>query len=151
LNKNKHIDRIIFIFTLVLICLPGCEKKSDTGLSFERLSFGDISYRDIPGVTEEEINAIEELQKQGASFSINVPHSIELFKDENGQLCGYTLLLCEWLSALFEMRFYPKIEELSAIIQKLDAGEAFFGSQVITEDRLRRYLMTDPIDQPAFS
>ncbi|MCL2009034.1 MAG: ATP-binding protein [Synergistaceae bacterium] len=105
------------------------------------------TYNDVPGVTRDEINAIEQLRRQGASFMVSVPNSIELFMDENGEARGYTVLLCEWLSALFGIHFQPEIEDLGVIAQRLNAGEAVFGSQVITEDRLLRYFMTDPVAQ----
>ncbi|MCL2030249.1 MAG: ATP-binding protein [Oscillospiraceae bacterium] len=103
------------------------------------------SYLDIPDVSREEINAIEKLR--GASFTVNIPHSTELFTDSGGEMRGYMVLLCEWLSGLFGIHFQPEIEELGAILQKLNAGQPGLASLVITENRRASYFMTDPTVQ----
>ena len=138
-NKKRCLNVILL---LIILSLAGCERQEAIPISFY-----DITYRDIPGITAEEINAIEEFKRQGVSFTVSVPHSIELFVDEYGQVHGYTAMFCEWLSGLFGINFQPVIEELGAIVQKMDEGEASFGNQVITEDRRLRYYMTDPIAQ----
>ena len=78
---------------------------------------------------------------------VNVPRGIELFTDENGRAHGYTVLLCDWLTALFGIPFEAEIEELGAIVHKLNAGEYGFASLVITEDRQQSYFMTDSMVQ----
>ena len=106
-----------------------------------------ISFRDVPGITVDEINAIEELQKQGVTFTVSVPHSTELFMDENGEVGGYTALLCEWLSVLFGFPFKPKIESPGLIAQNLNTGESSFAFQIITEERLVSFFLSGPIAQ----
>jgi len=148
--KKRSIIQTAIIAALTLtFILPvtGCLASEPPAFDINSMT----TYTDIPGVTRDEINAIEELRKQGASFTVSVPHSIELFTDENGEARGYKTLLCEWLSALFGIRFQPEIKDLPLIVKMLDAGEAGFGSQLITEDRMQRYFMTDPVAQRSIS
>ncbi|MCL2070076.1 MAG: ATP-binding protein [Treponema sp.] len=132
---------------LMLISLPACSKASEPAASRSRpdLPIWQLSFRDIPGISAEEILAIEELQRQGFTYTVSVPYSTELFIDENGEASGYTALLCQWLSELFELSFEPKIEPLGLIAQTLSAGESAFALQVITEERQLNFFLSDPI------
>ncbi|MCL2044515.1 MAG: ATP-binding protein [Treponema sp.] len=141
MKKNKMY--MIFITVFFLFIITGCDKPSQvSGLLFE-----DISFQDIIGVTEEEIIAIEELQRQGASFTLSAPYGTELFRKENGETGGYTALFCRWLSKLFGFSIQPEIVPLGLIAQMLYAGEAGFAIQVITEERLSQFYLSDPIAQ----
>ncbi|MCL2079300.1 MAG: ATP-binding protein [Oscillospiraceae bacterium] len=105
------------------------------------------SYRDIPGITQTEIDAIEAYQKDNASFTLIAPNSTELYTDNTGELRGYTVLLCQYLSSLFEIPFTPQMEALGIITQSLDDGDAIFALSVISDDRAERYFMTDTVAQ----
>ena len=142
MKKIKPLINIMLITAFLPCFLPGCEAASDGPSD---AAMWQISFRDIPGITEDEINAIVALQNQGASFTISVPLSTELFIDENGETGGYTALLCQWLSELFGLPFAPKIEPLGIIAQNLNAGELGFAFQVITEERLLHFFLSDPI------
>ncbi|MCL2081061.1 MAG: transporter substrate-binding domain-containing protein, partial [Oscillospiraceae bacterium] len=139
----KKIICALLCAILLLAVTSGC--LSDVPESSQGSPFS--SYRDIPDVTQAEIEAIEALRSQGASFTINIPHSTELFTDDDGQMRGYMVLLCDWLTELFGIRFQPEIEELGVILKKLDAGKPELASLVITENRLLSYYMTDPTVQ----
>jgi len=61
------------------------------------------SYRDVPGVTADEIMAIDALRKQYGSFIFGSILSTKTFYTENSKIGGYSALLCEWLTELFEI------------------------------------------------
>ena len=60
------------------------------------------SYHDIPGVTEEEIDAIEKIKERRGEFAYGMNYSTEAFIDD-GVVGGYSALFCELLSELFEI------------------------------------------------
>ena len=55
--------------------------KSDNPVQFK-------SFRDIPGITEYEIQAIEKLKEQYSHFVYGSVPSTEAFQNENGELGG---------------------------------------------------------------
>ena len=67
------------------------------------------SYRDIPGVTEEEIAAIEALKAQRGSFSYGSGSSTEAFRTQDQRLMGFTPLFCKLLLDLFGIPFVPEV------------------------------------------
>ena len=104
------------------------------------------SIRDIPGITDNEIAEIEKLRERRSSFVYGTMHSTETFIDTNGEIKGFTALLCGWLSELigipFEIRFY----EWSDMLAGLESGEIdFTGELTATEERRETYLMTEAI------
>ena len=131
-----------FILNLVFILfISACTESEQAPFNINNIT----SYNEIPGVTQDEINAIEELRRQGTTFTVSVPHSTEMFIHENNEEGGYSALFCQWLSALFDIPFTPKIESLGLIAQQLSAGEPGFAKQVITEDRLLSFFLSEPI------
>ncbi|MCL2096354.1 MAG: PAS domain-containing protein, partial [Oscillospiraceae bacterium] len=122
---------------------------SANGNTSPETSAGELfsSYLDVPEITLSEIEAIEKLQNKTDAFIINMPYNTELFTDENGEMRGYLVLLCDWLTELFGIKFQPQIEELDIILKKLDAGESVFANIVVTDPRRQSYFMTDPIVQ----
>jgi signal transduction histidine kinase/DNA-binding response OmpR family regulator/ABC-type amino acid transport substrate-binding protein len=104
------------------------------------------SFRTVPGVTEDEIAALEALQERKDAFVYGMNLSTETFFDENGEIRGYTALFCDWLTELFGIRFEPAVYEWGDLIDGLESGEIdFSGELTATEDRLKIYFMTDAI------
>jgi len=112
----------------------------------KRENFHYISYRDIPNVTEEEINAVNALLRQNRSFIYGASPSTECFFNENGKISGFTVLLCDWLTGLFGAPFVPKFYEWNELVTGLETGEIdFTGELTPTDERRKIYFMTDPI------
>jgi PAS domain S-box-containing protein len=100
----------------------------------------------VPGVTEDEINAIEALQKQSPVFIHAMVPSTEAFLKEDGEIGGYAALFCEWLTTLFGLQFKPELHEWGDLVAKLTAGEIHFtGEMTATEERRKTLHMSDPI------
>ena len=102
-------------------------------------------YLSVPGISQAEIQAIDQLRSEGASFTVHALHGTETYQGEDGRLRGYTVLLCEWLSELFDIPFTAAVADLSAISALLDAKDASFGIQIITPARSARSAMSEPI------
>jgi signal transduction histidine kinase/CheY-like chemotaxis protein len=109
------------------------------------------SYRDIPGLSTEEIDAIELIKKQidsgqrgGFVYAMNP--STECFWKEDGSIGGFTTLFCDWLNKLFGIPFKPQIvewEDLVAGLESLDID--FTGELTATNERRNTYFMTGTI------
>jgi len=128
---------------LLLLAFPCCKKAIDAPSKpmppYE-------SYRDIPGVTETETRAIEELQKQRSSFIYGVGPSSEAFLGKNGEIEGFTALFCDWLGQLFGIPFVPEIYAWGDRLEGLRTFEIdFTGSLTATPERRKVYFMTSAI------
>ena len=106
------------------------------------------SYRDIPGVTGEEITAIEAVMREAGQFTYGMLPSTEAFLNANGELRGYSALFCEWLSELFGIQFVPAHYTWVGLREGLESGSVdFAGDLTPNEERRKIYHMTDPIAQ----
>jgi len=140
--------RILYSISIVLflsfsVLLSGC-KKSTTDQTREstRLS----SFRDVPGVTENEIKAIEDLQKKTDAFVYGMIVTNEAFYNEYGEIGGFSAKLCNWLTDFFGIRFNPIITSWNDLLKGLASGEIdFSGELTASDERQKIYYMTGPI------
>ena len=136
--------RIILLAALAAIALVpviGCGNAPDNPGALRESPFA--TFRDIPGVTEYEIAAIEALQKQHASFIYGMTMTTESFLKENGEIGGYSALFCQWLSALLGIRFDLELFLWNELHDKLAGGEIdFSGHMMPDEESLQAYYMT---------
>jgi len=139
--RKYSLQAIIVIFQFFLIL--GCARQTaKPDIQFPGFS----SFREIPGVTADEIEAIERLKERRDSFIYAMNYSTEAFLDENENFGGYTALFCGWLSGLFEIPFKPKIVEWDNLIAGLASKEVdFTGELTPTDERRKIYYMTDAI------
>ncbi|MCL2026172.1 MAG: transporter substrate-binding domain-containing protein [Leptospirales bacterium] len=108
-------------------------------------SMSYVSYLDIPGISEDEIRAIEELQRQTDFFVYGMNPSTEAF-EEYGEIRGFSALFCEWLTNIFGIRFVPAIFEWDVLITGLENHTIDFTSELTpTNERKEIYFMTSPI------
>jgi signal transduction histidine kinase/CheY-like chemotaxis protein/ABC-type amino acid transport substrate-binding protein len=144
MRKNTVFGALLAVM-LPLSCVQGCE---DGGRAPERSSYPVYtSYSDIPGVTDEEAAAVENLRRKTDAFVYGMNLSAETFYDnEQGRVAGYSALFCDWLTKLFGIPFKPQIYEWNDLLAGLESGEiSFTGELTATEERRKTYLMTDPI------
>ena len=107
-----------FAAVLLLIMLSACHKPPLQQVD-ETPAF--TSYRDIPGVTEDEMKAIEALRERTPFFIYGMSESTETFTGENGEIGGYTALFCKWLSQLFGITFKPAVYEWGDLVDGINA------------------------------
>ena len=146
--------RKIFLFiaaSIFITALAGC-KNIDVTRNGEMQRYA--SFRDIPGVTDGEIYAIEELGGKYGFFVYGSNPATEAFINESGEVRGFSALFCEWLTELFGIRFKPALYEWNELISGLESGEVdFTGDLTATEERRKTsvgdedhiYFMTDAI------
>ncbi|MDR2049402.1 MAG: transporter substrate-binding domain-containing protein, partial [Treponema sp.] len=129
---------------MFLYVVTGCKDGPAPSFRDEYPSYTD--YRDIPGVTEEEISAVRSLKEQYGSFVYGAVPSTETFYNEYGEIRGYSALLCVWLSQLFDIPFTPVIYEWDELIKGLENNTVdFTGELTATAERRKTYFMTDAI------
>ena len=139
----KRILYLLPVIVLITLVFSGCVRTVDTqrGLAFETLS-----YRDVPGITTEEIAAIEELKNRYGHFTYGMLPSTEAFIAEDGKIGGFSALFCEWLSGFFGIPFEPVTIRSPDILGVILRGEVdFSGDLRVTQERHEIYIATDPI------
>jgi ABC-type amino acid transport substrate-binding protein len=126
------------------LCVFGCE---NTARIPERENYHVYtSYRSIPGVTEDEIAAIEDLRSRRESFTYGMNLTTETFYAPNGNIEGYSALFCNLLTILFGIPFKPEIYEWGELIDGLESYAVdFTGELTATDERRKIYFMTDAI------
>jgi PAS domain S-box-containing protein len=103
---------------------------------------------DIPGVTDDEINAVNALKKKYGSFVFGTYLSTGAFMGKSGGIEGYTSLLCRWLTDIFEIQFIPEFYDWSELLKGLESGEVDFTNQIMAAtESFSSYYMTSSIIQ----
>jgi diguanylate cyclase (GGDEF)-like protein len=138
--------RTLFLASLLLLVLS-CEKKSSQSDEMPVYK----SFLDVPGITAEEIAAIEALKKQYSHFVYGIDHTTEAFPinlGQNNEVGGYSARLCEWLTALFEIPFVPTIyaNNFETLMSAFKSGDVhFMGDLMYTIKRKENFFMTSTI------
>ncbi|MDR2941063.1 MAG: transporter substrate-binding domain-containing protein, partial [Treponema sp.] len=134
---------VMIVLAFVMLVFSGGAKSSEkqSGAAIEKISF-----RNIPGITRDEINAIETLQKKYNSLVYGMSPSTEAFIGKDGGIHGYAPLFCEWLTEMFEIPFKIVFYEWGDLMKGLESGEIdFTGELMISPERRKTYYMTSPI------
>ena len=153
-NGRLFIFRLPFFIlaaAFFITMLPGCEKTAGRIRNDKKPQYP--SFRTVPGVTGDEITAIEELQKKYSSFVYGSNQTTEAFT-KDGKVGGFSAMLCEWLTELFGIYFKPALFGWDELIAGLESGGIdFTGDLTATEQRRKTsvddidhiYFMTDTI------
>jgi len=133
---------IIFIIAISLLMLSCGNSAEIQSSELPKYS----SFRQIPGVTQEEIKAIETLREKRTNFIYGMNEGTEAFYRQNGEISGFTALFCEYLGHLFGIPFKPEIYEWSELMAGLERGSIdFTGELTATQERRKTYYMTNSI------
>jgi len=145
MNIKSRVISFLLVFLLVFSIIS-CNRAS-AGNAYS-VSFPYPSFRDVPGVTAEEIAAIEAFQRQGISFIYGMTPSTEAFYSRDYSVRGFSDLLCGWLSDLFNIKFNLHVYEWGDLISGLENGKVdFTGILSPTPERRMTYSMTTAIVQ----
>jgi signal transduction histidine kinase len=133
---------------LLCLALLACQQSPVPGT--DSAQAGTVNpfptFRDVPGITAEEIAAIETLQREHASFSFGGNMTLETFIMENGEIGGFTALLSEYLSGLFGIPFQPSLNAWGALVAGATNRTIDFTAVLtVTPERLQTFHMTSPI------
>jgi PAS domain S-box-containing protein len=135
---------LLLIFLFYLFSFTACTEKLEPLFDIYTIT----SYREIPGVTAEEITAIEALKSEGRSLSMGKLLSTEEFMLPDGSYGGFSPKLNELLSYLFGIPFVLEFYDLGSLMSGLDDFSIDLTCElVITPERQSRYNMSSPISQ----
>jgi signal transduction histidine kinase len=143
------------VLAVMFVLVLGCGKdvrpveSGDEGFPF-------ASFRNVPGVTAQEIAAIEALWERYDYFVYGVDHTIEAFpvyaeqKNGNGKYAvgGYAARLCVLLTELFGIPFVPTLysDDWDNLLAEFENGNVhFMGDLMFTEERKDTHFMTTTI------
>ena len=139
----KNIARYLCLAVVVLIVLPTiCCAASPA----QKSGMPD-DYRQIPGITAAQIEAVEAIRANHERFELAMMSpNTECFYNEHGKISGYSALLCEWLSDFFDIPFKPVFYDWSQIVSGLaNHSIAFTGEMTATPERREYLYMTGSI------
>lgn len=137
-----NILRTFFTIFSLLCLLAGC---SDRHESRESASVVITHYTQIPGITPEEIAAIEAIKASRKNLSFGMALTTEAFYAPDGKVDGFARLFSEHLSKLFGIPFSPEIYDWDELNKRLDAKTIdFTGELSPTPERQKRYIMSEP-------
>ena len=140
--KRVNLLTISVLIVLVAVFLVICHSPVEKKIDYTKIT----SYKDIPKVTQEEIDAIEALKQEFDYFTYGMLLSTEAFIDRDGNLQGFAKFFCEWLSELFGIEFIPQIVTWVELLTCLEAHKIdFTGYLMNIEERRDSFFMTSPI------
>ena len=142
MKASHQIFGIILAAMFLLTGFSGCENNAPSQSDTIRYT----SFRDVPGVTKEEINAIEALRKQTEYFIYGMCPATEAFYGADNKIHGFSALFCAWLTELFGIQFKPALYGWGDLLEGLKSGKIdFSGELTATTERRKIYYMTGTI------
>ena len=109
------------------------------------------SYWSIPGVTVEEIEAVESLRQRFDYFTVGMLYGNDAFTDSQGNMRGFSTHFNAWLTELFGIPFIPTHFLWSEIVYGLGAGDVHFTADMApVAPWSQTHYMTDPIAHRMF-
>lgn len=104
------------------------------------------SYKDIPGVTQQEIDAVEAAKETRDYFVYGCTQTAESFYNESGEIDGFTRIVCEELTRIFGIEFRTQMVEFGELLEGLnDESIDFAGDLTPSEERRQVYHMSSEI------
>ncbi|MCL2127182.1 MAG: transporter substrate-binding domain-containing protein [Treponema sp.] len=136
---------------LTLVFLAGSAASCPAGKIGHSFDINSVkSYRDIPGVTDEEIQAVEAIKSARESFSYRTLLSSEAFRLPDGTKSGFAAMFCDLLSGLFGIPFIWDSMDWNSLSSGLENHSVdFTGDLTPTPDRRRNFFMTYPVAERA--
>jgi signal transduction histidine kinase/CheY-like chemotaxis protein len=133
----------ITILSFIVFIFAGCFSPKNES-SFEINSIK--TYKDIPGITAQEIAAIEALKSYRGSFSYGSSLTTESFILPDGTYSGFTSMFCELLTGLFAIPFVQESHGWDSLMDGFNSRAIdFTGDLTPTPQRTQIYYMSTPI------
>ena len=145
MNKLKlRWIQLVLAAVLFFSQTTACSKTFDNEMNSGTIEYG--SFRDVPGVTPEEIETIEAIAMQTNFLTYGMTMSTECFRDaDSGATLGFSVLFCDWLTHFFGIKFMPIIYEWDALRNGLESGAVSFSGDISSSLSGESYYMTEPI------
>ena len=135
---------LVFLLLLVLMIAPSQAWAIEHDVDANARYLSD--YRNIPGIDQADINAIETMKAAGTKFTYGTMLCSEAFEHKDGVRGGFSIALCDMLSKMFGIPFEHQFYDWDPLITDLDNHMLdFSGELTATPERRERYFMTDAI------
>jgi signal transduction histidine kinase/CheY-like chemotaxis protein len=147
---HPPVSLIFFLlsFSLLSFTFLSCNRVSALSGNGGKKITEFSSYKDIPGVTGEEIDAIERLRASTGLLTYGMTQSTECFRDEKNITSGFASLVCTWLTDIFEIKFRPVIYSWDSLQSGIDSMDINFSGEISSSLRdSGGYFMTDTIGE----
>ena len=143
----KMLTRVIAVLLTVALVLPLFSCGITTAAKEPQTILND--YRQIPGITQEEIRAVQKIQREHNSFNFAMAsQNPECFVNEEGEISGYSALLCAWLGDIFGIPFSIEFYAWSDLLEGMETREIDFSGSVTATPERREYMyMTNSISE----
>ncbi|MDR1658250.1 MAG: transporter substrate-binding domain-containing protein [Deltaproteobacteria bacterium] len=107
-------------------------------------------YTDIPGVTQKDIIAVENLKANRDFLVYGAPFSTEAFLGSDGQIHGFSSRFCAYISELFGIEVQPRLMNWEQLIDGMNNDTVdLVGELSISPEREKFLFMTQPIAERA--
>ncbi|MDR2668441.1 MAG: transporter substrate-binding domain-containing protein, partial [Desulfovibrio sp.] len=116
-DRTSSASRFLSVCFLLAFFLAAGSFLAAVASPDEKDSSFPANFRDIPGITQEEIQALEKVIAKRKTFTYGVMEGSESFYQDDGSLDGYTVTLIELMSKLFGVSFEIKICEWNVLRQ----------------------------------
>jgi len=136
---------LIFLLLASTLLLFGCTAEQSN--QQEQVWFD--SYLDIPGISEEQIQAIRQLREQHGYFLYGMVQNDEAVYTVFGEVVGFSARMSDWLSNLFGIPFIPVIHDnIGDLMEGFENDTVHFTGQFPRIPALEEmFAMTDPISK----
>ncbi|MDR3304819.1 MAG: transporter substrate-binding domain-containing protein [Clostridiales Family XIII bacterium] len=106
------------------------------------------SFRDVPGVTQEEVSAAERILGGRDSFVYGMVESTECFYRDDGALDGYAVFVADRLGDLFDTKFEVRTYDREELMSGLKSGAVdFTGDLTLSDERETEFFVTGAISE----
>ena len=138
--------RFFSVFLLLVLVLPFCTFSEVQASSRSEFFSPITNFREIPGITKEEITKIEAIIASREAFSFAMTVSTDCFYSDEGKLQGFAVLVCNRLSDLFEVPFQITLMEWDRLLLGMEARRYDFSADFSAQWQNRvSYFLTDAI------
>ena len=140
----RYLKKTLTAMLVCLMCIPllvpACAGAQDNA------AVQYAYYTDVPGITQEEIAAIEALRMSESMFTYGMTASTECFRGTDNITRGFSAIFCQWLSEFFGFRFRPVIYEWDTLLTDMENHSIAFSGEISSElSDTGDYFMTLPI------
>ena len=143
---SRSLKRLLSVMLFIASFFAYCNGMR--GFTLETAQEKEIitDFRDIPGITPEDIIEVEQIISSRDMFYCPVVLGLVCFYDETQQIKGFSVSVFEWLSDVFDIPFTPMITQWEDLLSGIEAQIYDFSIDIpnsMQDDG--KFFMTDTI------
>ena len=144
---KKTAGILLFVYITAFFFTCSAEQHQEQSFNISSVKY----YRDLPGITDEEIEAIESIKASRKEFIYAVIRSTEAFILPDGTYTGFAAMFSSLLSELFDIPFILKFHTWTELKNGIDDETIdFTGEMTPTPGRMQEETVSRAAGQPAF-